>query len=222
MWLSIYPIPIEITYDQGKYFIGHKFRKSLIEYEYGVTSKPSTLVNNMSNAILESICQVLGNLVRNFNVQKIQVDENDPCMGILAASAFVIFSTISRQKGYSLGQLIFGCDMILLINYRVNWELMCQQKQTQINKDNAHENKHRVDYDYKVGDKVMLTKLTAYKYGTPYKGPFLVTHCFTNGTLNLKCGAIRINYNIRRIYPYKLDTKVEDFNSKNMDDTINI
>ena len=30
-WMSRYPGPIEITYDQGKYFIGHKFRKSLIE-----------------------------------------------------------------------------------------------------------------------------------------------------------------------------------------------
>ena len=31
MWMSRYPIPIEITYDQGSEFIGHKFRKSLIE-----------------------------------------------------------------------------------------------------------------------------------------------------------------------------------------------
>ena len=31
MWLYRYPIPIEITYDQGKEFIGHEFRKLLIE-----------------------------------------------------------------------------------------------------------------------------------------------------------------------------------------------
>ena len=31
MWMSRYPIPIEITYDQGSEFIGHKFRKSRIE-----------------------------------------------------------------------------------------------------------------------------------------------------------------------------------------------
>ena len=30
-WLSRYPRPIEIIYYQGKEFIGHKFRKSLIE-----------------------------------------------------------------------------------------------------------------------------------------------------------------------------------------------
>ena len=33
-WMSRYPIPIEITYDQGNGFIGHEFRKSLIEIEY--------------------------------------------------------------------------------------------------------------------------------------------------------------------------------------------
>ena len=33
MWLSRYPRLIEITYDQGKEFIGHGFRKSLIEDE---------------------------------------------------------------------------------------------------------------------------------------------------------------------------------------------
>ena len=39
MWLSRYPRPIEITYDQGRDFIDHEFRKFLIEYEYGITAK---------------------------------------------------------------------------------------------------------------------------------------------------------------------------------------
>ena len=30
-WLSRYPRPMEITYDQGSEFIGHEFIKSLIE-----------------------------------------------------------------------------------------------------------------------------------------------------------------------------------------------
>ena len=46
--------------------------------------------------------------------------------------------------------------------------------------------------------------------------------CFTNGTVNLQCGAIQIKYNILRIKPYKSDTKDKDFNSKNMDDAVNI
>ena len=46
--------------------------------------------------------------------------------------------------------------MILLIKHTVDWKLICQQKQTQINRDNIRENIKRVDHDYKVGDKVML------------------------------------------------------------------
>ena len=68
IWLSEYPIPTEIVYDQGKEFIGHKFRKYLIEMEYGITAKPSTSGNPMSNAVLEMIHQVLGNQVRTFNI----------------------------------------------------------------------------------------------------------------------------------------------------------
>ena len=50
--LSRYPRPIEITYDQWREFVAHEFRKSLIETEYEITSKPSTSGNFMSNGIL--------------------------------------------------------------------------------------------------------------------------------------------------------------------------
>ena len=40
------------------------FQKFLIEIEYGITDKPSTLGNPISNALLGKIHQVLGNLVR--------------------------------------------------------------------------------------------------------------------------------------------------------------
>ena len=73
----------------------------------------------MYNAILEQIHQVLGNLVRTFNIQQTYVDENDLWKGILDAALFAICSTTNRQKSYSPGQLIFGRDMILLIKHRV-------------------------------------------------------------------------------------------------------
>ena len=58
-------------------------------------------------------------------------------MVILAAAAFVIRSSTNRIKGYSPGQLIFGRGMILPIKHRMDWELICQKKQTQINRDNT-------------------------------------------------------------------------------------
>ena len=55
--------PIEITHDQGSEFSGHEFRKSLIEDKYGIVSKPNTLGNPMSNAVLEQIHQDIRNLL---------------------------------------------------------------------------------------------------------------------------------------------------------------
>ena len=68
----------------------------------------------------------------------------------------------------------------------------------------------------------MPTNHTAYKYETPYKGPFVITQCFINGAVDLKYGVIQITYNICRIKPYKSDTKVEDYSSINMYETVNI
>ena len=75
----------------------------------------------MPNTILERIHQFLGNLVHTFNIQQTHVDKNDPWTGILAAAAFAIISTTSRKKGYSMGQFVFGRDMILPIKHRVDW-----------------------------------------------------------------------------------------------------
>ena len=89
--------------------------------EYVRTSKPSTLVNPMSNAVLERIQQVLGNLVRTLNIYtQTYVDKNYPWTGILSASAFEIRSKTNRQKSYSKGQFIFGRDMILPIKHGVD------------------------------------------------------------------------------------------------------
>ena len=68
----------------------------------------------------------------------------------------------------------------------------------------------------------MITKHTAYKYETSYTVPFVIMQCSTNGTVNLQCGLTKNRYNIRRINPFKLDTKVEDINSKNMSDDVSI
>ena len=68
----------------------------------------------------------------------------------------------------------------------------------------------------------MLNNHTEYKYETPYKGPFVITHCFISGTVMLKCVVIQIMYNICRISTYKLDNKVEYFNSINMYDDVKI
>ena len=99
--------------------------------------------------------------------------------------------------------------MILLIKHTVDWWLIPQWKQTQINKDNIRENSKIVEHGYKVGDKVIIVDNFEYNYETPYKGPLLKTHCCKNGTVVLQCGEIEIRQNIRCIKPYTSDKNVK-------------
>ena len=108
MWLTRYHRPMVITYEQRLEFIGNKFRKFLIEEEYGITAKPSTSVNPTYNAILEQIHQVLINLVWTYNIKNTYVDKENSWLVILPAAAFEINSTPNILKGYSMGQLLFG------------------------------------------------------------------------------------------------------------------
>ena len=68
----------------------------------------------------------------------------------------------------------------------------------------------------------MINNSATYKYETPYKGKFLITQCFNNIMVTLKCGAMKITYNIRLIKPYRSDTNVENFTVENMYDDVSI
>ena len=121
--------------------------------------------------------------------------------------SFHNFSTENRLRGYSL---VFLRYAILQIKHKVYWLLICQIKQTQLNEDNTRKNNKRVGHYYIVGDKFMLDNHAAYKYETPYKGPFVITQCLTNGPVTLKCSGTKNGYNICRIKPHTSDTNIED------------
>ena len=75
--------------------------------------------------------------------------------------------------------------MIIPIKHKVDWWLVRQKIQAQINKYNIRKNRIILDYDCKVGDKVMLNNKTAYKREPPYKEPYEITRTWTNGTITI-------------------------------------
>ena len=106
------------------------------------------------------------------------------------------------------GQLVFGQDMILSINNVAYGRYISQHKQPQINKDIIRENTTIIDHDYREGDTVTTTNMSAYKYKTPFKGPYEIVQTWTNGIVTLRMGAVTTRINIRHIKPYN-DTYVE-------------
>ena len=105
--------------------------------------------------------------MRKYNIKDTYIGEYDPWSGILEAVSFVFCSTSNKLKVYILGELLFGHDMILLIKYTSDLELIHQQKQVKMNKDEIRENSKIVDHNYKVRYKVVLNNNTAFKYETP-------------------------------------------------------
>ena len=202
-WLARYPRPYLITLDWGSEFIGQDFRNMCVN-DYGIKRKIITTRNPQANAIVERVHQTLGNLIRSFELQdNPYLDTDDPWSGILAAAAFAMCSTYHTTLRAMPGQLVFGRDMILNMQYLADWTAIKARKQQLIRKNNIIENSKRIPYQYKVGDMVMLENHRANKYEQPYKGPYLVTQVNTNGTVCLKIDAVTDTVNIRRIHPYK-------------------
>ena len=77
-----------------------------------------------------------------------------------------------QNRGKSLGQLMFGRDMIIPINHIAECKYILHHKQVQIEKYVIQENSTRIGHDYRVGDRVMIIKHAGFKYETTFKGPY--------------------------------------------------
>ena len=60
----------------------------------------------------------------------------------------------------------------------------------QIEKDVIHENSTRIDYDYRVGDQVVLNNKVAHKYENSFKVPYKTVQMWTNITETLQMGVV--------------------------------
>ena len=56
----------------------------------------------------------------------------------------------------------------------------------------------------------MFINNAAFRYKTPYNGPFDIMQSWTNGMVTLHCGVIKRGHNIRCINPCTYDTNVEN------------
>jgi len=200
-WFSRYPWPTQVTFDRGSEFIGQDFQK-MIKEDYGVKAKPITVRNPQANAIVERVHQVIGNIIRTFELENNYLDDEDPWKGILSATAFAVHSTFHTTLQNTPGQLVFGRDMILNVKHEANWEYIRARKQNIILKNNKAENAKRTPHTYSIGDKVLLRRGNENKYEAPYHGPYTITQVNENGTVRMIVKNVEDTINIRRLTPY--------------------
>jgi hypothetical protein len=163
----------------------------------------TTAYNPQANGIIERVHLVLADALRTFELQERELDATDPWSSFLASAAFAIRSTYHTTLGASPGQLVFGRDMLLPIKFKANWAEIKARRQDEIRRNNERENKGRKSYDYKAGDRILLTDARKRsKLSPPREGPYLVEQVFTNGTILIRRGAVSERVNIRRVIPY--------------------
>ena len=200
VWLSRYPRPEFIGFDNGKEYKG--VFKELCR-NYGMTPKIISAYNPQANGIVERVHLVLADALRTAEVDGKELDPINPWAPYLNAAAFAIRSTFHTTLGATPAQLVFGRDMVLPIRYMADWALIEEARQQEIERNNMRENAKRIKYEYKVGDKIYLTKpgKILRKLESPRKGPFAVTAVYSNGTLRIQNGPVSERVNIRRCLP---------------------
>ena len=67
IWFSRYPWPTQVVIDRGKEFMAEF--ADMIREEYGCIKKIISTRNPQANTVIERIHQVIGNMIRTFEVQ---------------------------------------------------------------------------------------------------------------------------------------------------------
>jgi len=86
-------------------------------------------------------------------------------------AVWYIRSTYHTVLKASPGAAIFGRDMLFDIPFVADWHKIGDYRQHQTDCSNICENNKRVDYDYKIGDKVLIRKNGILPSGKKNHGP---------------------------------------------------
>ena len=200
VWLSRCPRPRKVIFKNGS-----EFKKDFIPLlrDFAIKPKCTTIKNPQSNAPVERVHQVIGNMFITQELDTKIFDLIDPWGPTLTAIAWAIRASHHSTLGHTPAQAVFQRDMIFNMKSIINWKEVSLRKQTQVDKDNQRENKKRVEHDYQVGDRAYITKDGIYrKLDGPKMGPFRITNLFTNGTVRIQRGIVNERINIRRLEPH--------------------
>jgi hypothetical protein len=201
IWLCRYPRCQYLIYNNGSEF---KLHFETLCNSYGIKRKPTRIKNPHANAIFERVHQVLGTMMRTSKLD--MADSFDPADidTFIDNAAWAIFSTYHTVLKASPDAAIFGRDMLFDIPFVADWKQIGDYRQNQTDCSNKQENNKRVDYDYKVGDKILTQKngILCKAESIWKKEPWTITTVHTNGTIRIQCGTKLERINIRRVTPF--------------------
>jgi hypothetical protein len=182
-WMARYPRSQLIVFDNGGEF-KREFKQMC--NNYGIKAKPTTENNPQAYAIIERVHKLVNETLRSFDLEKQNLEEENPFEYFLQSTAWAIRSTYHTTLQATPCQLLFGRDMIYNIAFNSNWNRIQKRKQDLIDKSNSKEIKTRIPYKYKVGNQVLLeTAEILRNLSISFTGPYPVTKVYKNGTIQI-------------------------------------
>ncbi len=122
-------------------------------------------------------------------------------------AAWAIRSTYHTVLKASPGAAIFGCDMLFNIPFLTDWCKIREQRQSLTECGNQRKNAKRIDYNYKVGDKVLvIDEGILCKAESAYdKEPWTIITAHTNGAIRIQHLTKMEQLRIWRVQPFTDD-----------------
>jgi len=202
-WLSRYPRPARVVFDNGTEFVGQEFQE-LLE-SYGIKPVNTTVRNPKSNGVIERVHLTMGDMLRTMIFRG--KDWYQDMQRALDAVAWAVRTTINPNIKHSPCHLAFNQDMLFRRAVSVDWAAINQERQKLVTASNAKENKSRLNKQYAPGDQVLIVldadeRRSQPKMSAPTKGPFTITQVNPNGTVKINRGNVIETINIRRLKPY--------------------
>ena len=184
--------------------MGGEFDNEVLRAEatrWFVKPEPITAKNPRANAIVERMHKVLGNMLRCQLASK--HPKENVVEELMSAAAFGIRATVHGVTKFTPAQLVFNKDLILRTNMEANVELVRQRRASAIAVNNQRENRRRIAYDYKEGDKVLILSGGLDPKLQMHQGPYKVLAVNkSNGTLHIRRKGYVEPINVRNVRPY--------------------
>jgi hypothetical protein len=125
----------------------------------GLKRKLTSIKNPQANAILERVHGVLTHIMCTAELDMANLVEPSHVTNFLTNAAWAIRSTYHTVLKASPGTAIFGRDMLLDIPFLANWNKIGEYRQCQNDCNTERENKAQIDWDEKVGRKVLSVRM---------------------------------------------------------------
>jgi hypothetical protein len=126
----------------------------------------------------------------------------------LSDAAWAVCSTYHTVLKASTGAAIFGQDMLFNILFiAADWQKIGEHRQQPTYLSNASENKGRIDYDYNVGQKVLLRNegILCNAESRWHNKSWRITSVHTSGTITVQRRNKIDRMNIQRVKPFEED-----------------